>query len=916
MTLQAGTRFGPYAILAKLGEGGMGQVYRARDAKLNRDVAIKILRPAVAADPDRLMRFEREAQALAALNHPNIAQIFGVVESPAGELGTTALVMELVEGEDLARHVTSGPMPLAEALAVARQIALALEAAHEAGIVHRDLKPANVKVRPDATVKVLDFGLAKTLAGATPASPEIQDAANSPTRLRQGYGEASSPVTELGIILGTAAYMAPEQARGRMVDKRADIWAFGCVLYEMLTGRRAFRGEDVTEILTSVMRDTPDWQSLPADTPASIRRLLPRCLERDPKRRLRDIGDAIHEIDAAAQPDTSTVASASASSRPRWLGPVLWTALGATAAGLFAIATSGARSPAAAPSISRMTIVPPAEAPLRPDGSSPDLAISPDGRRVIYQGRRSDPEGVRLSATQFVVRDLQAFEATPLTTLGLNPGTPFLSPDGKSIGFETTVGARVTPVLAKAPLAGGEVVVLCDLAALGPLRGASWGDDGQIVFATSQRTTGLFRIASTGSGTPAPLTTPKPEAGEMDHRWPQVLGGNRGILFTIVRQQGFDVAVLPPNSTEWRVVIPGGSSARYLPTGHVVYVADGTLRGVGFDLTTLRATTDPVVLVPDVLTKTSGAADVAIAADGTLAYVAGSQLLPQSRVVWLSRNGVTALPLDPRDYRSAQLSPDGRRIAVAFMDRGSSSIWVYDIARDSFTRVSPRDSSMLGPLWSPDGTALAAWSSTDRAIVKFPAHGGSMQTLVRAENDTFYPNAWSPDGGVISYVHGLPSPGLDGVGTSPPYAVRPLAVGTGAQVESAFAPNGRWITHVSFDGTEPEIVVGPVATTDRRWPVASRGRWPVWSADGRAVLFNEANAIHRVAIDPASGQPIGRPAKVIDLPVGVTSQPFQVGPDGRFLMLERVEGPAATPEIRVVLNWFEELRAKIPVARR
>jgi Tol biopolymer transport system component len=588
--------------------------------------------------------------------------------------------------------------------------------------------------------------------------------------------------------------------------------------------------------------------------------------------------------------------------------------LGAAAAGVVAIATTGARSPAAAPAVSRKTIVPPADAPFRPDASAPDLAISADGRRVIYQGRRSDPEGARISAAQFVVRDLQSFDATPLTTLGMNPRTPFFSPDGASIGFETTVGARVAPVLARAPIAGGELVVLCDLAALGPLRGASWSDDGQIVFATSQRATGLFRIASTGSGTPIPLTTPQLQAGEIDHVWPEALRGNRGILFTIVRQKGFDVAVLPPNSKEWRVVIPGGSSARYLATGHIVYIADGTLRGVGFDLTAMRATTDPVVLVPAVLTKDSGAANVAISADGTLAYVAGSQLVRQSRVVWLSRTGVTALPLDPRDYRAARLSPDGRRIAVGFTDRGSSSIWVYDITRDSFTRVSPRDSSMNGPVWSPDGTTLAAWSLTDRAIVTFPAHGGSPQTLVRAENGTFFPNAWSPDGQVISYVHELPGVGLGGVATKPPHDVRPLAVGTGAQVESAFDPKGRWIAHVSFDGTEPEIVVGPVSTTDRRWPVASRGRWPVWSADGRALLFIEANAIHRVVIDPATGQPIGRTTKVIDLPAAVGSQPFQIGPDGRFLILERVEGPAAAPEIRIVINWFEELRAKIPVA--
>jgi Tol biopolymer transport system component len=396
-----------------------------------------------------------------------------------------------------------------------------------------------------------------------------------------------------------------------------------------------------------------------------------------------------------------------------------------------------------------------------------------------------------------------------------------------------------------------------------------------------------------------------------------VLPGNRGVLFTIVRQNGFDVAVLPQNSKEWHVVIPGGTAARYVPTGHLVYVADGTLHGLGFDLASLRPTTDPVALVPGVMAKSSGAANFAVASDGTLAYVAGIQGAPQSRVVWLSREGMTALPLEPREYRNAKLSPDARRIAVTLVDRGSPSIWVYDIARDSFTRVSPRESSMTTPVWSPDGRQLAAWSSTDKSIVMFAADGsGTPTTLVPLDRGTLYPGAWSPDGKTLAFVHELPSLGLAGVSITPPHVVRPLATGAGAQVESAFSPDGKWIAHISFDGNEPEVVLGPAETTGRRWPVASRGRWPVWSPDGRALFFAEANAIHRVVIDPATGQPIGRVSKVLDLPAQVAMQSFQIGPDGRFLMLERVEGAVAPAEIRVVLNWFEELRAKIPIAAR
>ena len=900
MPLAAGTRLGPYELSAKLGEGGMGEVYRARDPRLDRDVALKLLPSSVAGDADRLRRFEREAKTLASLNHPHIAQLY-TVETDGGA-GPPFLVMELVEGEDLATMLARHALPLDEALAIARAIAFALDAAHDAGIVHRDLKPANIKVRPDGTVKVLDFGLAK--GAAADSALASADVMNSPTFTNFG--------TEAGLILGTAAYMSPEQARGKSVDKRADIWAFGCVLYEMLSGKRAFGGDDVTEILTSVMRDQPDWSALPATTPARVRRLLARCLERDPRRRLRDIGDALHDLEDAS-PGEGEHAEAPGAPRAAWTPRLRWLAFGAVVAAAAVAAVLWPRAPVAPP-ISRLALLPPNDAPLRIDGSAPDLAVTPDGRRIIYSSPRLDPEGRRVGAGQFMLRDLDSFALTPINNVGYRPRGPFVSPDGAWLGFETAAGANVAPVLVKAPLNGGaDMFVLCDLGPLGMLAGASWSPDGHITFATTQRRTGLFQISDSG-GTPTPVTTPDLAAGERDHVWPDVLPGGRGVLFTIARENGgFDIAVLPREATTWRTIISGGSAARYLDTGHIAYASDGVLHGVGFDLASLEVTTEPVILAGGVLTKRSGAADVATASSGTLAYVTGTEQRRLSRPIWLGRDGKTApLALQPGEYRDARLSPDGTRIATTLIERTGSSVWIYDVARDSFTRVTPRDQSVQDPIWSPDGARLAVWSITDRSIQIIVADGSRPPlVLTRTDAGTLYPSAWSPDGRTLAFIRELPGLGLDGVSTTPPHDVRSLASGSGAHVEASYSSDGRWIAHISASGAaNPEVVVGPADAPDRRWPVAPRGRYPKWSAGGRELLFVEGGAIHRVVIDPATGLPVGRPAPWLELPASVRPEALQIAPDGRFLMLESVDGPAPEREIRVVLNWLEDVRAK------
>ena len=660
MPLAPGTRIGAYEITSAIGEGGMGEVYRARDSKLKRDVALKVLPPEVAGDQERLSRFQREAEMLASLNHPHIAQIYGVEDR--------ALVMELVEGDDLAARIARGPLATDEALAIARQIVDALEAAHAAGVIHRDLKPANIKVRADGTVKVLDFGLAKTIATADRAALQTV---------------TSPAMTMEGMILGTAAYMSPEQATGRVADKRSDIWAFGCVVFEMLSGRRAFAGDSVSETMAAVLKERPPLESLPAGTSPAIVRLLRRCLEKDPVRRLRDIADARFDIDQALSGGDDALTPAPPRARETWISRGVWAAVGAGigALALAAYAITGGR--AAAPTIARLTVTPSAEAPLDRSTDGPSVTLSAAGQRLIYHSRRTDPEGLRATATQLMSRSLDAFESAPFTNLGLFPHGAFMSPDDAWIGFETKAGARLTPVLAKVPADGGPMAVVCDLEPLGSLLGASWGADGRIVFATGQPATGLLQVVAAG-GTASPITTPRTDQGERDHFWPDVLPGNAGILFTVARTDAtFDIAVLPSGSTSSRTLLRGGSYPRYLPSGHLVYASGGVLYGVGFDLASLQITTDPVTLVENIAMKGSGAADFAVST-GTLAYVPPRPQPNSSRLVWLNRDGTMApLTMEPRVYQRPRLSPDGRRIAVTLAERGTPGIWVYRlVARD------------------------------------------------------------------------------------------------------------------------------------------------------------------------------------------------------------------------------------------
>ena len=690
MALEIGSRLGHYDVTALIGEGGMGQVYQATDTTLDRNVALKVLPDAFTADPDRLARFEREAKVLASLNHPNIGAIYGLEKS--GD--TRALVLELIEGPTLADRIAQGPVPLDEALPIAKQIAEALEAAHEAGVIHRDLKPANIKVRDDGTVKVLDFGLAKAF------QPDASDPAlsQSPTI------SLTAAATQMGMVIGTAAYMAPEQAKGRPVDKRADVWAFGVVLFEMLTGARPFAGDDVSETLARVIDREPDWAALPDSVPPVLSSFLRRCLQKNPKKRIRDIGDVSLAMEGVFETTVTSLAEPGAVPQVQvWQRPAAVSLLALVAAIVTGVAVWSLTQPAPRP-VSRSLLTPPPSMPL--DVSFyVSVALTPDGTRVVYRGSLN-------GQPHLFVRPLAALDATPLTGLGSSPVIPFISPDGNWVGFFDDGRLQRVSIL------GGPLVAVAGIT--GFPRGASWGSDDRIIFATAARDSGLLRVPL-GGGQVEVLTTPDLERGEVDHYWPEILPGGQAVLFTITTTGGLQnaqVAVLSLESGDYDVLVPSGSNPRYVPTGHIVYGIGGTLRAVGFDLDSLTVTSDPIPVVDDVVIGTFGGANFAVAHDGSLVYVRGSAGGGvEATLVWVDRDGgEESLAAEPDLYTDLSLSPDGTRLATRVDDdQGGSDIHIYDIARNNFAQLT-FSATEVGPVWTPDGKRVVFSSSRDGTL--------------------------------------------------------------------------------------------------------------------------------------------------------------------------------------------------------
>jgi len=914
--LSAGIRLGPYEILSALGAGGMGEVYRAQDTKLDRAVAIKVLPEAFAADTERIARFQREARTLASLNHPNIAHIHGLEESD----GVRALVMELVEGEDLAQRIRRGAMPPDEALPIAKQMADALEAAHEQGVIHRDLKPANIKVRPDGTVKVLDFGLAKAMDPPSPAAPAgtADDVMNSPTM-------TSPAMTAMGMILGTAAYMAPEQARGKPADKRADIWAFGCVLYEMLTGQRAFDGQGVSETLARVIEREPDWARLPATLSPALRTYITRCLQKDPRQRVQAIGDVRLALEGAF--DTTLPQTAVPAVATRWRRAALVSVAAVIASGAFAgtLVWVAMRQAQPTPSaVSRLQLTPFGTSALSLFWNNRDLAVTPDGSRVIYVGNRG---------LQLFVRALDSLVPAAVYTGGIVNG-PFVSPDGQWIGFSDGRG-----LLKKVPVTGGPAVTIATLDTAG-LAGATWGPDDRIIVATAAVETGLQRISAAG-GPMTVLTRPDRAQGEADHFWPEMLPGGQAVLFTITALTGglnaAQIAVLDLETGMRKILVRGGSHAHYVSSasgsskrgerehGHLVYAAGSTLRAVPFDLARLETRGPSVTVVPDVVTTFNGGVDAVVAANGTLVYVPGSERMSRT-LAWVDRQGrETPIPIPPRPYLLPALSPDGTRVMVFGNDQ-EYDLWLWDFGRTTLTRLTLTPGVDGIGVWTPDSRRVifASERTGVRNLFSVAADGsGTVERLTESPN-TQYPSAVSHDGRYLIFTEAAASTAddvmmmqLDGS-----RRVTPLVQSTFDERNGSVSPDGRWLAYEANDSGRIEVYVRPFPDVDSgRWTVSTNGGTrPIWTRSGHELVYvSPTGALMRVGVAPGPSWVATTPTQVVKEGYYTIPQwwglSYDISADGQqFLMLKEggIDGTAAPPSMIVVQHWVEELKRLVP----
>jgi Tol biopolymer transport system component len=864
----------------------MGEVYQAHDTKLGRDVAIKVLPEAFAHDTERLTRFQREAKMLASLNHPNIATIYGLEQTN----GTHYLVMELVSGETLADRVKrEGAVPIEEALKIGIQIAEALEAAHEKGIIHRDLKPANVKVTPEGKVKVLDFGLAKAFAGDGASS----NPSDSPT--------LSAAATMQGMILGTAAYMSPEQARGKSVDKRTDIWAFGCVLYELLTGKQAFQGETTTEILAAVLRGEPDWQAVPPAVPANVRDLLRRCLQKDKALRLRDAGDARIEIqEAATSPSATGQENVVARKLGRWQLPLSVGLAAVIAAAVTGLAVWNLRPmPLPQRPVTRFTITLPAGQRLA-DLENPAIALSPDGTRLVYVATQGG--GIQ----QLYLRPMDSPDAKPIP--GTEGGaTPFFSPDSQWVGF------FADGKLKKVSAGGGAAVTLAD--ARGNFRSGSWGTDDTIVFWFAGGSS-IFRV-SAGGGTLQPLITPKPgEAGVLS---PEILPGAKAVLFMAGATLEDSKVAIRSQQTGERRDLTRGTRPGYALSGHLIYAQGGTLMAVPFDLQRQRLTGSPVPVLEGVL-QNGGIPQYSFSSTGSMAYVAASSVQGiQRTLIWVDRKGAEqALPAPSRGYRTPRLSPDGRRVAVATTE---DQIWLYDLARETLTRLTFGGLDFT-PIWTPDGKRVAFQSTRGGArnsgvFWQLADGSGAAERLTTSEYGN-NPGSFSPDGKVLVFVEVHPTTGRDlwtlnmsGDGKPQPFLRTSFNEG-----DARFSPDGRWLTYISDESGRNEIYVQPYPGPGGKWQISTDGGTePVWARNG-GIFYR--NSKKMMAVDTMT-QPTfsaGKPKVLFEgayVPSLQTTPNYDVSADGqRFLMIKESEQSSSTTQINVVLNWFEELKRKVP----
>ena len=921
MSLNSGTRIGAYEVVTKLGEGGMGQVYQARDPKLNRNVALKILPPAFASDADRLARFKREAQVLASLNHPNIAAIYGFEDAT----NVHALVMELVPGRTLAELVTS-PVTVADALPIARQIASALEAAHEQGIVHRDLKPANIKITDGGAVKVLDFGLAKAVGtGGTEGSGAHGATGDSATL-------TSPAMTEMGMILGTAGYMAPEQARGKPVDRRADLWAFGVILFEMLAGKALYRGETVTDTIAHVITQPPDWNLLPAATPAGVRRLLKRCLEKDPRNRLQSAGDARIEIDeliagAGADSQSGSVsgvsagaAGASGSDTRRRSALLTWLPWGVAAALLMALLFVLWPKPRVLQPLQKLDVRVASGHQLfaDPDNDGEIIVLSPDGQRLVYAGSTG-------TVRRLYSRPLDSLVSQPIAGTD-GASQPFFSPDGKSLGF---LG---NGTLMRTQLAGGTPTPIVSAAAM---RGATWGPGDTIVY-TGDMTAGLSRISAAG-GTATPLTTLKAE--ERTHRWPSFLPNGKAVLFACQMSSGsYDdgtIEAVRLDTGERKVLVKGGSFPRYAASGHLLYVKQNNIYAVPFDPESLEVRGEGKPVLTGVSSSGqavgagsgNGAAQVAVASNGIAVYLpVEEQQQANVRLAIVDRTGkVTFEYPEQKAFRDPRFSPDGRRVAVRVISGRTEHLHILDIERGTLTQII-FDGQYSGlAVWNKAGDQIAYASDRGaRGLEVFlgPSDGtGERKQITSGQGTVRVPTSFSPDGRLLAFFEVNAVTNMDIMVLSlADGKITPFLKTPAIELGGAFSPDGKWMAYQSIDSPDGS---GRTEVFLRAYPDGGAlrqvsnggGTIPNWTKQGSEIVYVSGQSVMSVDVKPeGNALSLGKPRPLFPLPVAepLNALYFDAFPDGNkfaaLLTADTKTVPEPRTNLTMVFNLFDEIR--------
>jgi serine/threonine-protein kinase len=887
MPLTSGTKLGPYEIQSPLGAGGMGEVYRARDTRLGRDVAIKVLPEHLRGDPDLKSRFEREARAISALSHPHICHLYDV----GSQAGTDYLVMELLQGESLADRLQKGALPLIKALQIGIEIAEALETAHKNGIVHRDLKPGNVMLTKSGA-KLLDFGLARpTFSRAAMAS----GAAATMTRALTGEGK----------IIGTFQYMAPEQVQGHEADARTDLFALGAVLYEMVTGRRAFQGKSEISVMSAILEKEPEPISavLPLAPPA-LDHAIQRALAKDPDERWQSVADLKAELKWISAGSGQMSRAIPSGLAMQWKRFVPWAA--ATVLVVVALSWSFSRLfPAGTPAnrpVTRLIVT------LAPEGlgsdALPHIALAPDGSHLVYVANHQ-------GNTMLYSRSLDSFDSTPmLGTEGAE--SPFFSPDGQTVGFFAEGKMK------KVSISGGAPTVIAIAAAV---RGGSWGPDGTIVFAHSI-TGGLFHVSADG-GAVKPLTVLDRKNKEFSHRWPEILPGGKAVLFTIWTGASFDsarIGLVSLATGEKRVLVEGGYCARYVP-GYLVYTRASELLAVPFDLDRLEVRGRPVSILKGVMTNLSfGTAEFSSSNDGTLAYVPGGSQVGDRTLAWVDSKGVRQpLPAPPGGYLAPRISPDGKRVAISILG-SNPGMWVYDLARGTLTRLTS-EGVIPFPIWSRDRSQLTFSGSLDDRlnVYRMAADGsGAVERLTTNENAQ-WPGSWSPVGEVLAFTEAAPETGynlmtVDLDGDRQPHAFLKTPAN---EYGPKFSPDGHWLAYGSDESGRQEIYVRPFPGPGGKWQISTEGGGePVWSRNGRELFYRNGDKLMAAAVETTPTFVASKPRLMFEQHFEKSIFPFEanydVSPDGkRFLLVVPSEGESAPAQINVVLNWSEELRRLI-----